>query len=68
MAEFISAALALGQRSSEETSQRWRAVGDADDLTERGIEPDDSDVFTDAFFQCPRAFEATAAALKRLTA
>ena len=32
--------LALGQRSSEETSQRWRAVGDTvSDLACPGIEP-----------------------------
>ena len=32
--------LAPGQHSSEETSQRWRAVGDTvSDLTDPGIEP-----------------------------
>ena len=42
--------LALGQHMSEETSQRWRAVGyTVSDLTGLGIEPKifriDSDIF-----------------------
>ena len=30
--------LAPGQHTSEESSQRWRVVGDTADLTDRGIE------------------------------
>ena len=34
--------LAPGQHSSEESSQRWRVVGDTVDLTGPGIEPQTS--------------------------
>ena len=48
--------LAPGQRSSEETSQRWRAVGDIEsNLTGQRIEPHTSRTDSDAFKTEPKS-------------